>query len=601
MIPDDIVERVRLEADPVTIIGEFVKLKRSGSSFRGPCPFHGGTHPNFSVSPKGGYTCFVCGEKGDVFTFVQKRLGLDFVETVKWVGAKAGVEVREVSRRAEGVDPREPMWELNTTVADYFKTQLWEAESGKAARAYLASRGIDRAAADQFTLGFAPPDPAAMRGYLTGLGFGDDRQLAGGLLVQTEDRPVPRPRFRNRLIFPITDVAGHVVGFGGRNFGDGALPPKYLNSAESELFAKRQILYGLHRARNAIRRAERVFIVEGYFDVIRLMLAGIEEAVAPLGTALTEAQAGLIRKYAGTAYLLYDSDTAGLKATFRSGDVLLATGVSVRVVSLPGGEDPDTFVAKSGAQGLERAVEQSVDIFDRKVQILERAGYFADLRKKREALDKLLPTIRVTSDPLTRELYLSRTSEVAGVSRDVVERELANVPATPAQPTAPAERPRPARKHSSAGGGMRRPGPRFERELVRAMLHQRRFVDGVAEQLHEDSFQDVAYRQIFSALVREGADASVEELARVMDEVTLGVLQELLEETGGLDRADELVVGSVNALLARPIGVHLDELQRDLTTAEGEDANAVIREKERLRDELTGLRRPRWKGFNSPR
>jgi DNA primase len=598
MIPDDIVERVRLEADPVTIIGEFVKLKRSGSSFRGPCPFHGGTHPNFSVSPKGGYTCFVCGEKGDVFTFVQKRLGLDFVETVKWVGAKAGVEVREVSRRAEGADPREPMWELNTTAAEYFRTQLWETDGGRMAREYLASRGIDRAAADQFTLGYAPADPAATRGYLAGLGFGDDRQFTGGLLVQTEERPVPRPRFRNRLIFPIADVAGHIVGFGGRNFGENALPPKYLNSAESELFAKRQILYGLHRARNAIRRAERVFIVEGYFDVIRLMLAGIEEAVAPLGTALTEAQAALIKKYANTAYLLYDSDTAGLKATFRSGDVLLSTGVSVRVVSLPGGEDPDTFVRKTGAQGLEKAVEQSVDIFDRKVQILERAGYFADLRKKREALDKLLPTIRATSDPLTRDLYLTRTSEVAGVSREAVERELATMPASPAPAAAPPERSRIAPRTARLE---RRTGPRAERELVRAMLHQRRFVDGVAEQLHEDSFQDVAYRQIFSALVREGADASVEELARVMDEVTLGVLQELLEESGGLDRADELVAGSVNALLARPIGKHLDELQRDLTMAEGEEANAVIREKERLRDELTGLRRPRWKGFNSPR
>ena len=150
--------------------------------------------------------------------------------------------------------------------------------------------------------------------------------------------------------------------------------PKYLNSPESEIFNKRALLYGMHWAKNAIRKADRVFIVEGYFDVIRLMLCGIEEAVAPMGTAMTEAQATLVRKYTRTAYLLYDSDQAGLKATFRSGDVLLSNGVSPRVVTLPDGDDPDTFASRHGAAGLEKAISQSIDVFDRKIQILERAG-----------------------------------------------------------------------------------------------------------------------------------------------------------------------------------------------------------------------------------
>ena len=174
--------------------------------------------------------------------------------------------------------------------------------------------------------------------------------------------------------------------------------PKYLNSSESEIFAKRRLLYGLNWAKQSIRKADRLLLVEGYFDLIRLVLAGIDEVVAPLGTALTEAQASLIRKYTKNVFLLYDSDTAGQKATFRAGDELLRNAASVRVVSLPDGEDPDSFVASQGAEGLEREISQSIDVFDRKIQILERGGWFSDLRRKRQALDKLLPSIRATTE-----------------------------------------------------------------------------------------------------------------------------------------------------------------------------------------------------------
>jgi DNA primase len=410
MIPDENVERVREGADIVAIIGEYVPLKRSGNSFRGPCPFHHGTHNNFSVTARGGYACFVCGEKGDVFTFIQKHLGLDFVGAVKLVGEKSGIEVREVKgARAEERDPREPYWEINNAASEFFQAQLKESPDAKIARDYLERREMTPENCARFGIGFSPRGDD-LRKHLTALGYDDRRQAAAGLLILPEDRREPRPRFRGRLMFPIWDASNHLVGFGGRVLDKGE--PKYLNSPESEIFNKRALLYGLNWAKNAIRKADRVFIVEGYFDVIRLMVSGIEEAVAPMGTAMTEAQATLVRKYTRTAYLLYDSDSAGLKATFRSGDVLLANAVSPRVVSLPEGDDPDTFAAKHGAAGLEKAIGQSIDVFDRKIQILERAGFFADLRRKREALDKLLPTIRVTADNLLRDLYISRTTEV---------------------------------------------------------------------------------------------------------------------------------------------------------------------------------------------
>src|SRR5688572_1743768 len=350
MIPDDVVERVREQADIVAIVGELVKLKRVGNSFRGPCPFHQGKDPNFSVSPRGGYVCFVCHEKGDVFTFVQKRLGLDFVDAVKYVGGKSGVDVREVTRQQPaGPDPRERFWEVNAAAAEYFASQLWGQDGGPA-RDYLANRNMDRATAERFGMGYAPRDGAGLRSQLSTLGFEDAVQVEAGLLLAKGDDGGLRPRFRNRLMFPIYDPQNRVIAFGGRIIGAGE--PKYLNSAESPVFVKGTTLYGLNWARNAIRKDEHVLLVEGYFDCVRLMAAGIESVVAPLGTALTEPQAELIRKYANTVFLLYDSDKAGLKATFRAGDVLLRQGFKVHVVTLPQGEDPDTFVANQGREAL---------------------------------------------------------------------------------------------------------------------------------------------------------------------------------------------------------------------------------------------------------
>jgi DNA primase len=601
MIPDENVERVREGADIVAIIGEYVQLKRSGNSFRGPCPFHHGTHANFSVTPRGGYACFVCGEKGDVFTFIQKHLGLDFVGAVRLVGEKSGIEVREVKgARQEERDPREPFWEINNAAAEFFQAQLKDSPEAKGARDYLERREISAENAVRFAIGFAPRGDE-LRKHLTALGYDDQRQAAGGLLIIPEDRREPRVRFRGRLMFPIWDPAGHLVGFGGRVLDKGE--PKYLNSPESDIFNKRSLLYGMHWAKNAIRKSERVFIVEGYFDVIRLMLSGIDEAVAPMGTAMTEAQATLVKKYTRTAYLLYDSDSAGLKATFRSGDVLLSNGVSARVVTLPEGEDPDTFAAKHGAAGLEKAIGQSIDVFDRKIQILERAGFFADLRRKREALDKLLPTIRVTADNLLRDLYITRTTEVSGVSRDMLERELAETPKTRSTtPNPPAHQPTspPVRR------GERRPdrvskGARAERELVRMLLHQRQFVEWTAERLDIETFFEPTFRRIYAELITRGPDVSVEDLAGSLDLESAEVLQQLLSENGGLDRAEETVTGSVKSMEARQVDRRLLEIDREMSDATEDEKDVLNREKMRLTAEMRALGTPRWKGFNSPR
>lgn len=627
MIPDEVVDQVSQAADIVAIIGEHVRLKKVGSVYRGPCPFHQGTNNNFSVQPKGGYTCFVCGEKGSVFTFVQKRLGLSFVEAVKYVGEKSGIEVREVERRREGPDPREPLWELNATAAGWFREMLWESDHGAPARDYLAKRSVSRETADRFGLGFAPRELGLMRAYLYGLGFTEQRLLEIGLLVKREEQDEPRPRFRDRLIFPILDPYAHTVGFGGRLLGPGE--PKYLNSAESEVFSKGKLLYNLSSARNAIRRDERVILVEGYFDVVRLVDAGLESVVAPMGTALAEGQADLLAKYSKTAFLLYDSDAPGQKASFRAADVLLTRGMTVRVVTLPDGEDPDTFVAKHGRDAMERLLTASMDVFDRKVQLLERGGWFADLQRKRRALDSLLPTIRATTDEITRDLYVNRVSGAAGIDRDVLLRELSAAPAhhgrvRRSSPDATAPRKAAALRDDAMPGDstLQREGPyrsdvpgsSSELALVRVMLLHPALAEGVIEsvgRLEEEegahpgvealaepdrgAIRDPVYRALYQAIAVHGAEASPETLAESLDEAAIEVMETIRAEPGSVMDGPRTVDDALRRLKERSLRERLDELERMTPLAGGEEKDALLREKDVLRRELNAIGGRGWK------
>ncbi len=420
MIPDEIIEQVRDAADLVGIVGEHVELKRTGADYRGPCPFHGGTHRNFAVIPKKGmFYCYVCHEAGDVFSFFMKKLGMDYPTAVREAARRSGITVPERSSSGGGADPHEPLFGAVALAADWFARQLRESPEAEVARQYLVSRQLDLETVLPLGLGYAPRG-TALFDAMKSLGVRDPVLLEAGLAVKRDDGSVI-PRFRGRLLFPIHDLRARVIAFGGRILGPGE--PKYLNSPDTPIFHKGTLLYNLHAAKHAIRKAERAIVVEGYFDVLRLALAGLEEVVAPLGTGLSAEQAQLLTRYTSHVILLYDSDDAGLRATFRAGDELLRHGLRVTVATLPEGEDPDTIVQRHGVKALTDLLKDGVDLFERKIQILDRKGFFASLPGRRRALDRLLPTIRAARDGITRELYLSRAAEAAGVRKDVLERE----------------------------------------------------------------------------------------------------------------------------------------------------------------------------------
>ncbi len=496
MIPDEIIEQVRESADLIAVIGESVQLKRTGADWRGPCPFHGGTHRNFAVIPrKGMFYCYVCHEAGDVFTWLMKRFGMDYPSAVKDVARRVGITVPE-RVRDEGPDPNEPLYTAVSAAQDWFTRQLLEGDAGAAALRYLEGRGFNREAAGELGLGLSPRGSGFLDAMHT-LGIEDATLLAAGL-AGTRDNGVVAPKFWNRLMFPIHDLRGRVVAFGGRLLGDGE--PKYLNSPESAIFHKGRMLYHLHAAKHAIRKEERALVVEGYFDVLQLAAAGIDNVVAPLGTALTPDQASLLRRFTTQVTLLYDSDAAGLRATFRAGDELLRQGVRVRVATMPPDEDPDTMVQRGGAPALAAVLADAVDILERKIQMLAEKGWFEDLERRRSALDRLLPTVRAASDPITRQLYLSRVAERSGVSKEVLERELRFAPnrmePTGARPSAP----------PPTGGPPATPVRGAEWDLLRVLVAAPEFRSRASELVPADAFELPEHRELYLAII---GDASV--------------------------------------------------------------------------------------------
>ncbi len=622
MSSDPVVERVREAADIVQIIGEHVKLKRAGGDFRGPCPFHGGKNPNFSVSPKRSqYHCFKCGESGDVFSFLQKQLGMSFPDALRSVASTVGIEVPQQRVERPGPDPRDPFWEMNAAAADYFQRELWESERGAGTRAYLENRAITRPDAERFELGFAPDDIGTFRAHMGTMGFDVDRLIEGGLLVRRDEHSEPRPRFRNRLMFPILDASGRHVAFGGRALTD--VEPKYLNSPETPVFSKSRTLYALGWCKNDIRKADRVFVVEGYMDAIRLMVAGINTVVAPLGTALAESQAAMLVRYSRNVYLLYDSDQAGLKATFRAGDELLRHGCAVRVITLPNGEDPDTFVRSSGAAALEQQVAQSVDVFERKIQLLERGGWFAELQKKRRALDRLLPTIRATSDPLLRELYIGRAAEKSGIAKEALIREANATPrgesrtgsspgrvgdgnhsqesgdpsgAEYSPPAADAPHPATARvqrRQRVDDGGVRA----AEAELIRAMLGDPLRTERIAEQVDPARFTDKHYRAIFFAMLDLANEFSIARLEDRLEAEDIPALNALLGEPGVQIDPDQTISDSIAMIVMRDIDAKAAELQRLMSVATIPEQNDMMMQKLKLQQEIGALGQPPAKSF----
>ncbi|GAB5521918.1 MAG: DNA primase [Rhodothermales bacterium] len=418
IIPDDKVEEVRSASDIVGVVGDYVRLKRRGSNFIGLCPFHNEKTPSFNVNPSLGiFKCFGCGAGGDVFSFIQRTESLGFVETVRLLAERAGIELPdEDNQDREAYNETESIYHALRLAARFFYTNLTQHEAGAEALAYVKGRGITPESVKGFGMGYA------LNGWDGLLKHAETKQVSpevlgqAGLVIKRNDGSGYYDRYRGRVIFPIFSHVGKVLGFGGRIMQSDPKQPKYINSPETKVYHKSRVLYGLYQGKQAIRRDEEVILVEGYTDVIALHQAGVQNVVASSGTALTPEQVKMVGRYAKKIVMLYDADAAGAKAALRGIDIVLEQGLTAYAVSLPGGEDPDSYVQAHGGEAFREYVKtQRLDFVRFKHELAQRAGAFDTPEGTAEAQRGVIETIARIPDPLMRETYMRTASDVLRV------------------------------------------------------------------------------------------------------------------------------------------------------------------------------------------
>lgn len=367
---DDLIEEIRAKNDIVDVISGYVKLQKKGSSYFGLCPFHNEKSPSFSVSrQKQMYYCFGCGAGGNVFTFIMEYENYSFVEALRYLAERAGVELPEIDNSEEAkkkAGVRSTLLEINKLAAQFYYAQLKD-KRGETALTYLKRRELSNEMIKAFGLGYSGKSGKELYNYLKSKGYSDEILFKAGLIAFNE-RSGPYDKFWNRVMFPIMDTNSKVIGFGGRVMGDGQ--PKYLNSPETMIFDKSRNLYGLNRARTS--RKSYFLLCEGYMDVISLHQAGFTNAVASLGTALTSGHASLIRRYVEEVYLTYDSDEAGTKAALRATPILKEAGITARVIRMEPYKDPDEFIKNLGAEAFEERIGKARNGFMFGLEVLEK-------------------------------------------------------------------------------------------------------------------------------------------------------------------------------------------------------------------------------------
>ena len=444
-IPSETIEQIAAANDIVEVIGSYFPLKRAGANFKALCPFHQEKTPSFMVSPsRQTFHCFGCGAGGSAFRFVMEYEHVDFPEAVRKLATRAGITIVETRGGADEdrqYETRRKLLKLHAEAAEWFHENLIKKESGEPARKYLKHRGITAEIAKRWQLGYAPDEWDAFGGWARTQGYEQRDLLASGLVKAKDENQTSSlnpqtsyDRFRGRIMFPICNDIGEVIAFSGRLLKEEEGAAKYLNSPETTLFRKGNVLFGLHKSKRPLIEANCAIVCEGQLDLISLFEAGITNVVAPQGTAFTENQARILKRFADEVVLCFDSDAAGAKATERSLDALLENDFIVRVVELPPGEDPDSLVRRDGKEQFDERVANARDFFDYWIDREIASVDLASMGAKIQAARNLAATVSRVHDPVLRGEIVNKASARLGVAPADFESLLAKRPRVPGGP-----------------------------------------------------------------------------------------------------------------------------------------------------------------------
>jgi DNA primase len=580
-LPESFVEEVRRVADIVRVISEHIALKKMGTSWKGLCPFHQEKSPSFNVRQEPAvFHCFGCGEGGDVFKFLMLRERTSFPETVEMLARRFGVPVPE-GRVEPGPDrkEREELLALMEAAAQHFTRSFWTAPGTKA-REYLLGRGFRKETLEKIRAGSARDAWDDLLGALRGK-FAPTLLLKAGLVLERQGKEGHYDRFRNRAVFPIMGESGKVVAFGARSL-DGS-EPKYLNSPETPFYSKSRVLYGMSWARDSVVREKRAVLMEGYLDVARALEAGVTESVATCGTALTGSHARLLKRFAETVVLNFDQDEAGQKAARRSLEVLLEEGVRVRIVELPEGHDPDTFLKAEGADAYRKRLDEApeaVEWLTRRALARHplgtpagKAAFFADV----------LPALVRTENAVERQAWLARVVERGGLDAGAAREELRRaITGRPGKSSAVADAE--ARKTAPVARARLLPA---ERWLLALVAQGAAGVEDALKELEESDFEGLRSAELLRA---------AQAVARRDDRVTLSAVVAELDEDARRMMSQIAVEGApmehlsaeecVRVLRRQPLEARMAEIQKNLAGATGAAQDALLAEKNRLRRQM---------------
>jgi DNA primase len=520
-IPEEAIDRIRDSVDIVEVVSEYCQLTARGRNHVGLCPFHDDHDPSFNVSQeKQIYKCFVCGAGGNVYTFVREIEGISFVEAVRKVAELGGMPIPEPDKRMQAKEEAfDPLYQSMEMALKYFNHLLTKKPEGRQALEYLRGRGVDDATIETFSLGYAPnawdhflrvaTSPKRANG-----GFSPQVLEKSGMILARNSGNGYYDRFRHRVVFPIHAHTGRVVAFSARAL-DPTEQAKYINSPESPIYHKSAILHGLYEGRDALRKEKRALIVEGQMDHLSLFQFGIENVVATSGTALTIQQAKLLRRYAEHAVLIFDGDRAGMSAAVRGIAPLIECGIDVRVVSLPDGQDPDTFIRENGKDALLGAVEKSVPLVD---FLVTWVGTLEDLTTsdgKARATHHIADLIRRVDDATLRQFLIRDTAERIGIEEGVVIQSVQDAQKSPR----PQRREAP-RETTVDIAEQFDPRPRQERELLIQMMSDNETADIVLTQINPEDFDNSVYRQIAQIVANQRKNGWGSSVAHIVDCLT---------------------------------------------------------------------------------
>ena len=418
-IKEDVVDKIKSEVDIVDFISEYVHLKKSGANYMGLCPFHSEKTPSFSVSPsKEIFHCFGCGEGGDIISFLMKKENLDFIEAIKFLGDKYGIEINESQERDKSTEIKGISYEINREAARFFYKNLVDS---KLAKDYLLKRNLSPSTIKKFGLGYAEDSWDSLVKYLEGKGY--DLELAEkiGLIGKKNTGNGYYDKFRNRIIFPIIDIKSRIIGFGGRVLDNSM--PKYLNSKESIIYNKGHSLYGLNIIKGNDNK-KKILLVEGYMDVISLFEKGINYSVASLGTALTSRQAKLLKRFGEEVYICYDSDEAGKKAALRAIEVLVAEDIRPRIIILPNNMDPDEYISKYGNFYFDKLFFEALNYVEYQAYILKEKYDLENYEEKIKFTREISEVIKKINSPIEQDVYIDKISLETQISKDAILKEI---------------------------------------------------------------------------------------------------------------------------------------------------------------------------------